>query len=235
MIGCDANSFNCDDWMESNKIATCIPLKERCDGIAQCPTGKDEKGCSTLVEHFGKHVGLQVGRTSGFLYRNYRSKWYPVCSNAEVWAKDICNSESGHSELPPLTHLLPTKIKHTGLYISALEGNSVDLTSTCVPGRAVHVECPQPTCGTRILPRNPFRRSEVDTSVEDEEYTRTKNTKVDDTNGPIVGAGRVVGGRPSQPGAWPFIVSIYRNGVFHCGGTIISPSWVVTAAHCMDK
>jgi len=44
---------------------------------------------------------------------------------------------------------------------------------------------------------------------------------------------RVVGGRASQPTAWPSLVAIYRDGEFHCGGVIISESYVLTAAHCV--
>ncbi|XP_064071521.1 serine protease nudel isoform X2 [Vanessa tameamea] len=47
--------------------------------------------------------------------------------------------------------------------------------------------------------------------------------------------GRVVGGKPSQPAAWPWMVALYRDGVFHCGGVIINQNWVMSAAHCVNK
>lgn len=45
---------------------------------------------------------------------------------------------------------------------------------------------------------------------------------------------RVVGGKPAKPGAWPWVVAMYRDGVFHCGGVILDASWILTAAHCVD-
>ena len=36
-----------------------------------------------------------------------------------------------------------------------------------------------------------------------------------------------------MPGDWPWIVSVYANGQKICTGFIISPKFVLTAAHCI--
>ncbi|KAL9985794.1 hypothetical protein ACROYT_G008239 [Oculina patagonica] len=45
---------------------------------------------------------------------------------------------------------------------------------------------------------------------------------------------RVIGGQDAKPGAWPWQIALQRFGRFICGGSLISSTWVVTAAHCVS-
>jgi secreted trypsin-like serine protease len=53
-------------------------------------------------------------------------------------------------------------------------------------------------------------------------------------------AQRIIGGVVAKPGAWPWMVALVSSGETNnyyaqfCGGALIAPNWVATAAHCVD-
>nr|KAF6441981.1 serine protease 36 [Rousettus aegyptiacus] len=43
---------------------------------------------------------------------------------------------------------------------------------------------------------------------------------------------RIMGGSDARPRSWPWQVSLNHGGSHICGGSLIAPSWVLSAAHC---
>ena len=51
---------------------------------------------------------------------------------------------------------------------------------------------------------------------------------------PEVAGSRVVSGKDATLGEWPWQAWLQQpNGKHWCGGTLITPEWVMTAAHCL--
>lgn len=131
----------------------------------------------------------------------------------------------------PERHLITTHTSYSGSYIEETE-NGLHLIDKCtMDDTATFIQCPPLICGIRLKVHNPYRPQEVETSNEVLEEPPQNKFSSDD----ILGDSRIVGGEGSQPAAWPWVVTMYKNGVFHCSGVIINELWIVSAAHCVDK
>ncbi|XP_055630192.1 serine protease nudel isoform X2 [Toxorhynchites rutilus septentrionalis] len=227
-FGCDKFSFSCfnseDEHGQAHKSGPmCYTTIEKCDGFDNCLNRKDELDCTMLVKDLGSPLAFAVGYSAGILHRNHKGKWFPVCDNPITLAREACEHELG-----PLDHepLITQRQGHlTGPFIQQSPHSQhvfqPEFTDTC-NGMFNYVKCPVPKCGTSKLNEFPSARIKI----------RNKRNVTDDEN---VESVRIVGGVDAEAGAFPFIVAIFRDGKFHCGGSIFNEHWIISAAHCCDN
>lgn len=160
------------------------------------------------------------------MYRNHRGEWYPVCNNGESWALEACKNEGGLSGMPKLSF---RPLSLAGPFIEPARIGSAHFPQSChkrnghdeLVDHIAHVKCMPPQCG--VLWQNP---SGV-TSKYSKRLGRLQSLAGNQTKREIENDNeRIVGGVHSKPMEWPFVVALYRNGNFHCGGTIHSEHWV---------
>lgn len=92
------------------------------------------------------------------------------------------------------------------------------------------VDCPTPKCGSnrRLTTHIELRIRGAD-DISPAYAHRSQRANDGDS---ILG---IVGGTKCTGEEWPYIVAIYKDGSFHCGGVIHDESWIISAAHCFPQ
>ncbi|XP_073841369.1 serine protease nudel [Musca autumnalis] len=238
-FGCDEFMYSCYDnphEFEMNNrsmVSMCYSLLEKCDGFRNCLNGRDEMDCSIIVNDVTHHMSHSASSSEGYLYRNHRGEWYPVCNNGENWALEACKNEGGLSGIPKLSF---QPLSLTGPFIEPARIGSAHFPQSChkrnsqdeLVDHIAYVKCMPPQCGVR-RPDPSGVTSKYSKRLAKQQSLAGNQTKREIENDNE----RIVGGVHSKPMEWPFVVALYRNGNFHCGGTIHSDLWIISAAHCV--
>lgn len=137
-------------------------------------------------------------------------------------------------EISYITGALPGPYASMSTLNKVVTGEEVHLSQTCEPfhhqqAQIVRARCPPMKCGIRQHMQSDQRferilRIRTDDSDEEDTARQKRNDML-----------RIVGGDRSLPHEWPFVVAIFENGRFICGGTIHTADWVGVRLHAQSN
>ncbi|XP_041437458.1 transmembrane protease serine 2 [Xenopus laevis] len=208
----------------------CIFPYQMCDGTADCPYGDDEMNCDYCEKKCGSSISCVLSsqwcdgvsdcpngedemscvRLYGAdfqlqVYSTLKSAWLPVCSNN--WTDDFgrfaCQDFGYNGSSYSRYDILPSIYSPNG-YFKLDSGSWTSRFYTSVQNSS--------SCSSGYV----VSLHCISCGVS---YNNISS--------------RIVGGTNAVSGMWPWQVSLqYKTGAL-CGGSIISPKWIVTAAHCV--
>lgn len=151
-MGCLPTEFSCDDFSDGRRRATCVAQTSRCDGNVDCPSGKDEAECSLLTLGVHGKKTLPVSYQSGFLHRNLRGEWYPVCGEGgdREWALQACRDVVSADVSDVTIDIVPAPPKYRGAWLLLSGPGTLSVVPEC--HTAAVVRCPPMLPGSRVPP-----------------------------------------------------------------------------------
>ncbi|ELW53211.1 Transmembrane protease serine 2 [Tupaia chinensis] len=204
--------------IECSSSGTCVGASHWCDGVADCPNGEDENRCVRL---YGPNFILQV-------YSPQRKSWYPVCQDdwSESFGRAACE-DMGYKNSFYSSQGIAADSEATSFMKLNVSAGNVDLYK-------------------RLYHRLQLPSEKLNTAAQTSENAERFYVFLGDMwpQGAKTGCGvsskfgrqsRIVGGSSAALGDWPWQVSLHVQGIHICGGSIIAPDWIVTAAHCVEE
>ncbi|CAB1316310.1 unnamed protein product, partial [Coregonus sp. 'balchen'] len=187
-----------------------IPVAMVCDRKADCASGEDELTCVSSqpanTTFPGKTTMRLVGESMVLQVFRVEAGWSTVC--ADDWGLSDTRSACQHLgyTLNPKSNRLDVNSLHPSL------GESFSAVRARTKGPLHTALISRETC---------ISGSVIALSCSD--------------CGDAVGQDRVVGGSDTTIEEWPWQASLQKDHQHVCGGSLVSLTWLITAAHCFSS
>nr|XP_035120616.1 transmembrane protease serine 4 isoform X6 [Callithrix jacchus] len=190
-----------------------IPRSQLCDGELDCPLGEDEEYCvKSFPEGPAVAVRLSKDRSTLQVLDPTTGNWFSACFDnfTEALAETACR-QMGYSS-SQLSLPLDASSKPTFRAVEIGPDQDLEVVEITENSQELHVRNSSGSCLSGSL-----------VSLHCLACGESLKTP------------RVVGGEEASVDSWPWQVSIQYDKQHVCGGSILDPHWVLTAAHCFRK
>ncbi|XP_024260928.1 transmembrane protease serine 4-like isoform X2 [Oncorhynchus tshawytscha] len=177
-----------------------------CDGKADCAGGKDELTCVSSKPANATFPVRLVGESMVLQVFRVEAGWSTVC--ADDWG--LSDTRSACQHLGYTLNPKSERLDITSLHHSLGESFS-----------AVRARAKGPLHTALISRQTCISGSVIALSCSD--------------CGDAVGQDRVVGGSDTTIEEWPWQASLQKDKQHICGGSLVSLTWLITAAHCFSR
>ncbi|KAL3890582.1 hypothetical protein ACJMK2_002864 [Sinanodonta woodiana] len=218
------------DLTNTKTISTkCISTMYFCDGIPDCQGGTDELNCANcIVSEFEctNHKCIPASqRCDGIPQCGDKSDEYACV----IVAKDV--SKIYHSQLSTYLPVCYNDINQSlADLLCSLSGHGKAINYKSSTDGQGTVLTPQSNSDTYIVPGFHISVGSCKSALIHCTSVECGTTIFDDRR-----LQKILHGRDAVLGQLPWHVAIYERRKYVCGGVVIHPNWILTAAHCIEK
>ncbi|XP_043114334.1 transmembrane protease serine 4a isoform X2 [Puntigrus tetrazona] len=189
-----------------SKSVKFIPLEKACDGKEDCSGAEDESACVTKFKANSTFPLRLVTRTNVLqILKPDENKWRSVCADSFTQQHaETACQQLGYSAKPSFSTV------QVGMLPTDLK------MSFCTVGSSKPQTFQSTVSDLKVCSQGAV------VTLKCSECGLSRNQD------------RIVGGQDAVIENWPWQVSLQSVGQHTCGGSLVSPQWVVTAAHCFN-